>query len=155
MTLYAPPELVCTGWIASIPGFTADSIAPQLPADDTTWQVNGAVTMLVVGGTEDPYAAFYQTVFQVECWTCSPGSDKPQFLQSSNMAAQIRLACKDRMGAKRQVSVSANGVSYPQATVHDAVVLSAPRRAYGMKDDYAGHSFDLALYWVQDGLTTR
>lgn len=162
--LYCPPEWVCSGWIATIPGFQADSIAPVLPADDTTWQVNGAVTMFVVGGTEDPYAAWYRYVFQVECWTVNPGSNKPQWLQSADMAAQIRLACKDRMGAKRQVPVVAvvagpGGqqltTAYPDATVETAQVLSAQRRAYGAKSDYAGHSFDLLLTYVQDGLTTR
>lgn len=161
--LYCPPEWVCAGWIATIPGFKADSIAPVLPAANTTWQVNGAVTMMVVGGTEDLYAAYYQTVLQVECWTVNPGSNKPQWLQSANMGAQIRLACKDRMACKRQVPVVAivEGPSgpvrtvYPNATVEAAYVLSAPRRAYGLSSDYAGHSFDIAMHWIQDGLTTR
>jgi hypothetical protein len=161
--LYCPPEWVCAGWISTITGFRADSVAPVLPADDTTWQVNGAVTMMVVGGTEDPYTAWYQYVFQVECWTANPGSNKPQWLQSQAMAAQIRLATKDRMACKRQVPVVAvtQGPAgplrtvYPDATVEAAQVLSAQRRAYGQSSDYAGHSFDMALSWVQDGITTR
>lgn len=163
-SLLCPPEWVCCGWIATIQGFKADSIAPTLPEDDTTWQANGAVTMMVVGGTEDAYTAYYQTVFQVECTTATPGYNIPPWLQSSEMAAQIRLACKDRMGAKRQVPVVAitaapngavNRTTYPSATVHDAVVLSAPRRGYGSKADYAVTSFDMSLSWVQDGLITR
>jgi hypothetical protein len=161
--LYAPPEWVAAGWISTIDGFTPDWIGPELPASNTTWQVNGAVTMMVVGGTEDPYTAWYQYVFQVECWTVNPGSNKPQWLQSAEMAAQIRLACKDRMACKRQVPVVAvvQGPSgpvrtvYPSATVEAAQVLSAQRRAYGLSSDYAGHSFDMAISWVQDGITTR
>lgn len=67
--LFAPPELVMAAWISSIPGFVADSVGPTLPPDDTTWREHGAVTMFVVGGTEDPYVAISKTVLQVETWT--------------------------------------------------------------------------------------
>lgn len=154
-TLLVTPEDVLSAWIASIPGFTPDVVAPVLPADVTTWQNHGAVTMFVVGGTEHPYIPLAKTVLQVETWTCNPGSNEPKWRESRNMASQVRLACLDRTGMKRALQVTVNGVVYPAGSVESVYFLSTPRRAYGDRADYAGYLFDVAMTWFQEGLTIR
>lgn len=162
--LNCPPEYVMASWIATIPGFVADSIDPVLPADSSTWQRHGAVTMFVVGGTEHPYVAYSKTVLQVETWCCNPGSDKPPWLQSWALARQIRLACLDRINMHRPLPVVVQTVLddgevletvYPAASARSVMPLSVARRVYGQRADYAGHIFDLVMTWTQDGLTTR
>lgn len=154
-TLLAPAELVCAAWIASIPGFTADSVDPVLPEDDSTWVRHGAVTMMVVGGDEHPYIAVSRTVLQVVTWTCNPGSNRPEWFKSKQMASQIRMATLDRLNMHRPLQVEHGGDVYPGAIVHQAAILATARRTYGEKSDYAGHMFDLMLQWVQPGLVTR
>ena len=153
--LYCPPELVLAAWISSIPGLTVDSVAPQLPSDDTTWAANGAVMMLVVGGTDDPYMPYSRTVLQVECWGCAPGTDEPPWLLSWNLAARIRMACLDRVNFGRPLAISFNGVTYPGANTRGIYTLTTARRVYGDRADYAGHIFDVAMTWAQENLLVR
>lgn len=146
--LYATTELVAQAWIASIPGWQAQ-VGEQLPADNTTWAETGFVAVAVAGGSPDVDIAIKKPVVQVDCWACSPGSNKPPWGMANNLAEQIRAACYDHTTFGRELRPQLNGVVYPTAKATTVYPLTEPHRMYGDVGDNAGYSFDLMLNWVQ------
>lgn len=146
--LYATNELVAQAWISSIPGFDAD-VGEQLPADTSTWQQTGFVTVAVAGGAPDVDIAVKRPVVQVDCWATSPGSNKPPWWQANHLAETIRAACYDHAAFGRELHPQAGTVTYPTARALTAYVLTEPHRIYGDVADNAGYSFDLQLHWCQ------
>lgn len=150
--VHAQTPLVCVAWIASIPGLTADGAGPQLPADNATWAQNGYIVVPVtVGGTPHTVMPLRRPVVQLECWTCNPGSGKPDWPKAEDLAEQVRAATYDRRTFNRPLTVTLNGVPYPGARVLSARMLTEPHRIYGDQADYAGVLFSLALQWIQPG----
>ena len=147
-TLLANDELVGIAWIASIPGLVVDGVATQLPADESTWNTSGFITVAVVGGSPGQELPVRRPVFQVDCWANNPGSDKVPWWRANALAEQVRLGVYDRQRVHRGVQLTAGGKRYPNAAVLGAVMLTEPSRGYGDPGDYASYFFDLQMTWV-------
>lgn len=147
MPLIPSNELVATAWLKSIPGFAIDSVGTQLPSDETSWAANGAVTVKVAGGSPDIYLGVRNPVIQVDCWATIPNSDRLPWAQARAIAESIRFATMDSQNLGRTLSISANGVDYPNAWAEAAYFLTEPRDVYSDVGDYAGSSFDMQLSW--------
>ncbi|MEV7770582.1 hypothetical protein [Kitasatospora sp. NPDC086791] len=147
-------ELVCTQWIATIPGFTRTMVGTTLPPDvnaDGTpalWVATGFVTVAVAGGGPDPELPVNWPVMQIDCWATVPGSNKPPWNQAAALAGAIRRATWDRRNISRPLQITANGIAYPAAAVRTAYMPTAFRRIYDDQGDYARLQADLALSWV-------
>jgi hypothetical protein len=153
---FVSSDLVCVQWIASIPGFTADGVGTELPPDDTTWSAHGYVVVpTTVGGTPHSTIPMRRPVVQVECRAVLPGSDIPPWGMAADLADQIRSATYDRNNFGRLLTISVEGVAYPDAMVRSVKMLTEPHRMYGDSADYAGISFDLAFQWIQVGEVVR
>lgn len=153
---FTPNDLVYVAWISTIAGFTADGVGPVLPPDDTTWAAHGYVVVpMTVGGTPHSVMPLRRPVAQVECRAVTPGSGKPPWGKAADLAEQIRFATYDRLNFGRPLTVTLNGIPYPDAMVRSAKILTEPHRIYADAADYAGYSFDLALQWIQVGQTVR
>jgi hypothetical protein len=151
-------ELVTVAWIATIPGFSADFVATQLPPsankDGTpaAWTVTppfGFVTVTVVGGSEDPILPIYRPVMQIDCWATRQGSNKPPWYRANRLAKHISAATREMPAGPRRLAISANGVAYPPASVQRAQMMTSPRRMYDDAGDMARYQFDLGLQWIQ------
>lgn len=150
--LHAPTDLVAVTWISTIPGLVADGVATQLPADETTWAVNGFVVVpTTIGGTPHRNIPVRRPVVQVECWGTVPGSDKLPWGIPNQLAEQIRAGTYDRRTFGRALAIRAGSVTYPAASVKSATCLTEPRRIWSDVGDYAGFTFDLSLVWVAAG----
>lgn len=156
MLAHTPNSRVFVAWIASIAGLTADGVDTVLPPDDTTWQANGFIVVPgTVGGTPHATMPLRRPVGQVECWATKPGSEKPPWGKANDLAEQVRAATYDRVNYGRLLTITYNDVSYPQAMVRSAKMLTEPRQVWGDAADYAGWQFDLALQWIQVGEVIR
>lgn len=152
-------ELVAVAWISTIPGFTSGIVATQLPdsaapdgtpADWVATPPNGFVTVTVVGGGEDPLLPIHRPVCQVDCWATHPGaSNKPPWGWANRLAQHIAAATRDRIHLNRTLTISANGISYPAASVQGARMMTSPRRMWDDGGDFARYQFDLWLQWIQ------
>jgi len=149
--LRATSELVAVAWIGSVPGLSLGMVATTLPADDSSWPNAQFVTVAVIGGSPNIDLPVKAPVFQVDCWACKPGSNKPPWGKANALAEVIRYATLPRSGVNRLLTITANGVTYPPATVQAARLLTEPMRRYGDAADYANYSFDLAMTWVTAG----
>ena len=134
-------------WVASIPGFSPQMVATQLPAV-SQWSSTGFVTVSVVGGTPHPDLPLSQPVIQVDCYAVKPNSNKPNWLMAASLASALRYACWDRVTFPRLLSISSNGKAYPSAAVRSAYMTIQPRRVYADPGDYARYSTDIALVWA-------
>jgi len=148
LTLLPDDELVAMSWVASIPGFSPQMVATQLPADKSTWSATGFVTVSVVGGTPHPDLPLSQPVIQCDCYAVKPNSNKPNWLMAAALASALRYACWDRIGFPRLLDISSNGKAYPSAAVRSAYMTIQPRRVYADPGDYARYSTDIALVWA-------
>jgi hypothetical protein len=149
-TRLASAELVASAWIATIPGFTADGVSSQLPADETTWAANGYVVVPVtVGGSPHPTVPMQRPVLQVECWATNIASTRLPWGKASNLAEQIRIATYDRSGAFARLLNLEGG--YPPARVTSARVLTHPQRIWADTGDYAGFRLNLELQFTAAG----
>lgn len=145
-------RLVYVAWISTIAGLTASGVGNTLPPDDTTWSAGGYIVVpATVGGTPHTNAPLRRPVAQVECWATTPGSGKPPWNKAAQLAEQIRFASYDRINFGRLLTITENGVPYPDAMVRAVTMLTEPRQIWGDVADYAGWSFDLALQWIQPG----
>jgi hypothetical protein len=151
-------ELVAVAWISTIPGFTDGIVATQLPpttkadgspADWVAKPPNGFVQVTVVGGDEDPLLPIYRPVMQVDCWSTRPASNKPPWNWANRLARHISAATRDRIHLNRTLTISANGVAYPAASVQKAQMMTSPRRMWDDAGDFARYQFDLGLQWIQ------
>lgn len=150
--LHASTDLVAVAWIRGISGLVADGVATQLPADETTWAKNGFVVVPVqVGGTPHSTMPLRRPVVQVEAWGTVPGSDKLPWGIPSQLCEQIRMGCLDRTNFSRLLTITAGGVTYPNARVLSARMLTEPRRIWHDVGDFAGYMFNLALQWTAAG----
>lgn len=145
LTLQPNAELVATAWIAAISGFSSAMVATQLPADESTWQSSGFVTVKVVGGSPAPLIPTHAPVMQVDCWAVKPGSNKPPWFKANALAQAIWLASMQTFG--KEVALTAGGVSYPSAVVDTVTVTTEPRRKYGDIGKYACYTFDAQFRW--------
>jgi hypothetical protein len=153
---YANDEIVTIAWIASIPGFSPDMVATQLPPsankDGTPagWVVagKGFVTVAVAGGTPDPLLPVKRVVMQVDCWATRPGSNKPPWNVANALAMAIQFATWDRVTMSRRLTLGVRGQPYPMASVQGAAMMTAPRRILDDAGDFARYSFDLGLQWI-------
>jgi hypothetical protein len=150
-------ELVACAWISTIPGFSPSFVATQLPdpankdgtpADWVATPPYGFVVVTVVGGNEDDWLPVYRPVMQVDCWSTKPGSNKPPWFRANRLAKHISAATRDRHTLNRQLTIAANGVAYPSASVQRAAMLTSPRRMYDDVGDFARYQFDLQLSWI-------
>ncbi len=150
-------ELVAVAWIASIDGFNASFVATQLPepadakGQPASWVTTppyGFVTVSVVGGSEDPLLPIHRPVMQVDCWALRPGSGKPPWNTANRLASHIIAASRNGQATPRRLTISANGVDYPAATVQGAKALTSPRRILDDAGDFAHYSLDLWLQWI-------
>jgi hypothetical protein len=150
-------ELVAAAWIASITGLSPAMVATQLPAatlpnkKPAPWVATGFVTVAVVGGQVGDLLPVNEPVIQVDCYWVNPGSNKPPWFKANALASVIQRATWDRTGIPRLLTLTANGVTYPNATVQTAYVVTPPRRLYGDGADYARYQMDLALQWITTG----
>jgi hypothetical protein len=150
--LHAPTDLVAVAWIRSIPGLVADGVSTQLPADETSWSQNGFVVVpTTVGGSPHSTIPVHRPVVGVECWGTVPGSDRLPWGIPNQLALQIMAGCWDRTTFGRPLSITAGTVTYPQAHVLGAQVLTEPRRVWSDAGDFAGYIFDLQLHYVSAG----
>jgi hypothetical protein len=150
--LHASTDLVAVAWLRTLPGLVADGVANQLPADEKSWAANGFVVVpMAVGGTPHSTMPLRRPVLQVETWGTVPGSDKLPWGIPSQLCEQIRIGCLDRDSFSRLLQISANGVTYPNARVLSAKMLTEPKRIYHDVGDYAGNTFNLALQWISAG----
>lgn len=141
---------MAAAWIASIPGFTADGVSDQLPADETTWAAGGYVVVPVtVGGSPHPHIPLQRPVCQVECWATVPGSDRLPWGIARNLADQIRMATYPRDGTVSRPLALPDG--YPGARVLAASILTQAGRIWSDAGDYAGYRLNLALQFVASG----
>lgn len=150
--LHAPTDLVAQAWIRSIEGLVADGVAGQLPSDETTWAVNGFVVVpTTVGGSPHSSIPVRRPVLQVECWGTVPGSAKLPWGIPNQLAEQIRFGTYDRTTFGRPLIIKSGTVTYPQAHVLSAQIMTEPRRVWSDAGDYAGFLFDLMLQFVAAG----
>lgn len=150
--LHSTSDLVGCAWIRSIPGLTADGVATQLPADETSWSDNGFIVVPIhVGGTPHSNMALRRPVLQVETWATILGSDRLPWGMANQLAEQVRAGTYDRTTFGRPLTITAGKVTYPPARVLSARMLTEPRRIWSDQGDYAGYIFNLALQWVSAG----
>jgi len=150
--LHASTDLVAVAWLRTLPGLVADGVSNQLPADETTWAANGFVVVpMTVGGTPHSTMPLRRPVVQVECWGTVPGSDKLPWGIPSQLCEQIRMGCLDRQNFSRLLNISASSVTYPDARVISAKMLTEPHRVWHDSGDYAGMLFSMALQWIGSG----
>ena len=153
---HTPNAAVFIAWISTIADFTADGVDTELPQDTSTWSAHGFIVVpTTVGGTPHSVIPVRRPVGQVECRAVSPGSGRPPWGKAEDLAEQIRYATYDRNNFGRPLTVSYNGMPYPDALVRSAKFMTEPHRMYADGADYAGSSFDLALQWVQVGEVVR
>lgn len=147
--LHPTTDLVAVAWLRTVPGLVADGVATQLPADETTWAANGFVVVPVqVGGTPHGTIPLRRPVVQVETWGTVPGSDKLPWGIPNQLMEQIRMGTLDRTTFNRPLPITANGVTYPNARVLSARMLTEPRRIWSDAGDYAGFMANVALQWI-------
>lgn len=151
LPLLATSELVACAWIGSIDGLSPQMTATTLPPNDAAWAPTGFVTVSVVGGSPDIYNPVKKPVMQIDCYATRPGSNKPPWGQANVIAETIRYATLQRTGFNRELSLSANGVSYPSAAVQSAYLMTEMRRMYSDAADYAHYSFDMQMTWITIG----
>ncbi|MGH3205103.1 MAG: hypothetical protein ACRDP5_24095 [Streptosporangiaceae bacterium] len=148
-SLHPSTDLVAAEWIRTIPGLTADGVGNQLPADETTWAINGYVVVPVtVGGTPHSTTPLRRPVVQVECWADNLSSDKIPWQKAAQLAEQIRFGTYDRATFGRALAIVNGPVSYGIATVKSALMLTEPHRIWSDAGDYGGYGFDLRLDWT-------
>jgi hypothetical protein len=147
-------DLVFVEWITTIAGLTADGVATQLPADESTWAVNGFIVVpTTVGGSPHESIPVRRPVGQVECWATNAGSDRLPWGRANLLADQVRMGTYDRLNFNRPLQITRGTVTYPGAVAKRAQMMSEPRRVWSDVGDYAGFVFDLLLEWVQTGET--
>lgn len=159
LPIFPGDEQVGVAWISTVPGFTPEMAGTQLPPDDdgqggpAPWVATGFATVAVVGGGPDAYLPVSRPVYQVDLWAVLPGSGDPPWEFARALATAIVLDARERTVPARVLTIIANGVTYPPATVRSAIVVTAPRRIYGDPGDAARYSMDLSLDWVAVGDT--
>jgi len=142
-------DLVAVAWIATITGLTADGVADQLPADQSTWTENGFVAVpATVGGTPHATSPVRRPVVQVDCWATNLNSDKIPWQRAAQLVEQIRFGTLDRRTFGRALTITNGPVSFGIATVKSARMLTEPRRIWSDAGDYGGYIFDLRLTWT-------
>jgi hypothetical protein len=147
---YATSRLVAAAWIASIPDLTASGVGNQLPANESTWAQGGYVVVpATVGGTPHMYAPLRRPVCQVECWATVLNSATLPWAMAADLCEQIYRATLDRHTFGGLLTITDDGVPYPDAMVRAATVLTEPHQMWSDVGDYAGWSFDLQLQWIQ------
>lgn len=161
LPLLPTSELVAVSWLGSIPALQplggTQMVATTLPADvdasnnPAAWVQTGFITVTVVGGSPDIYLPVKRPVFQVDCWAAKPGSNRPPWWQANALAETIRYATLQRLGFNRPLTITVNGVSYPNAMVTSAYMVTEFRRIYSDAADYARYAGDLALTWITPG----
>jgi hypothetical protein len=134
-------------WIGTIPGFSPDMVATQLPTDTSTWARTGFVTVSVVGGTPAADLPVKKPVMQIDGWAVKPGSNKPRWAPANLLLEVIRYAALQRTGFNRLLNPVAGNVSYPACVVDSVVFLTEPRRGYGDPGDYARYTVDAQFTW--------
>lgn len=153
---HATTDLVAVAWLRTLPGLVADGVSNQLPADEKSWAANGFVVVpMTVGGTPASTAPIRRPVVQVETWGTVPGSDKLPWGIPSQLCEQIRMGCLERQNIGRLLLISAGGLTYPNARVLSATMLTEPKRVLHDAGDYAGNLFNLGLQWVSAGETIQ
>jgi hypothetical protein len=85
-------ELTAISWISSIQGLQVDGVATQLPADESSWNTYGFITVAVIGGAPNPDMNLRKPVFQLDCWANNPGSDKIPWWRANALAEQVRAS---------------------------------------------------------------
>jgi hypothetical protein len=140
-------------WIGSLPGLSTQMVATQLPDDTSKWASTGFIVVTTVGGIQDAYLPVNLPVMQVDCYAVNPGSNKPPWFKANNLASLVQRGCWDRYHINRLLTITAGGVTYPQATVLTAYLTTPPRRLYEDPGDFARYQFDLALTWITSGDT--
>lgn len=150
MPSYATNRLVFLTWIAGIPDLTASGVGNQLPADETSWSQGGYIVVpATVGGSPHMYSPLHRPVGQVECWATIPGSDKLPWNLAADLCEQVYRATLDRQNFGHLLTITENGVPYPDAMVRSARVMTEPHQMWSDVGDYAGFGFDLQLQWIQ------
>lgn len=162
-TLLLPDsELVASGWLAAIPGWSSAMVGTTLPRLGPNgplpdWVDTGFVTVAVVGGTPASHVPQAEPVLSVNCWavnaSCAgPGQpinvqNKPPWGRASQLAEQIRAAAYvlDK-GIGRGVTMPVPG--YAHAAVTSALLLTEPRRMPSDMAGYARYQLDIQLTWV-------
>jgi len=139
-------DLVVQGWLAGVPGLSEAMVASTLPSDVTGWAVSGFVQVTTVGGTPDAYVPMREPVVSVDCWAVAPNSSKPPWGKANNLAEHIAAACQDHRGCNRVVILPEG---YPPVRVHQAYLLTEPRRIPSDDGAYARYQMDLALHWTE------
>lgn len=147
MALFLPTnELVAVHWLKSIDGIPSNSVATELPADNSTWAASGFVQVSVAGGSPDLYTPQNQPLLQIDCWAAKPNSEKPPWAKANNLAEIIKAAVYE----KRYWGHLALPPQYENCRVLGSVVASEPRKVLGDEARFACYTFDLQLFWVRD-----
>lgn len=163
-TLLLPnSELVASGWLAAIPGWSSAMVGTTLPRIGSSgplpsWVATGFATVQVVGGTPGALMASAEPVVSINLWavnatqTGGPAgpvnvSNKPPWGDAAQLAEQIRQAAYTLdKGAGRSVAMAAPG--YAHAAVTGAQLLTEPRRLLADIAGYARYQMEIQLRWV-------
>jgi len=143
----ANSELVSVAWLQSCPGIPANSVATQLPADNTTWAASGFVKAgPVVGGGAGMYVGFNNPVIQIEAYAMNLNSKNPAWDKAADLMEYIRAGTLNYALLGFALTLRSG---YRQAIVKTAYLTSEPRRIEGNTAGYAVMEADLALGWVE------
>lgn len=143
--LRANTDLVTVGWLAGVPGLNGSMVASTLPSDVSGWAASGFVQVSTVGGAPDAYVPMRGPVVSVDCWAVSPNSARPPWGKANNLAEHVAAACQDHRGCTRVVVLPGE---YPAVRVHQAYLLTEPRRVSEDDGAYARYQFDMAIHWT-------
>jgi hypothetical protein len=154
MSMNPNNDMVAEAWVAGVTGLSAAMVATNLPQDNSTWAVNGFVTVSVVGGSPDLYLPVRKPVVQVDAWAVNPNSGRAPWWKANYLAELIRAHVEAGAATyTRQVILTGKG-DYRNAVVFEAILRTEPRRAIaqgmmptGDEASYARYMLDLELAW--------
>jgi hypothetical protein len=143
----ATAELAAVAWLKSLNGLGDGMVATQLPKDQDTWTATGFVVVAAdVGGAQNGYVPWRQSVLQLETYGVNPRTLNPDWATANYLAELIVAAAtgNENLGVEL-----ATRDGYAPIRVTDASPATAPNRAETDPSSYALYRTDLALNWVQ------
>ena len=144
LRLRPTPELVAIAWLTTIVG---DRVATTLPKDNSSWAASGFCTVTSAGGTPNLYVPLREPVMGVDCWACSPQSQKPPWNIAAGLAEAVQAACYDHPAIPQTVALPSG---YPAARVLSAYTAGEHRRVPDDPSSYARYSIPgLVIAWTE------
>jgi hypothetical protein len=149
--LRANTGLVAIAWLGGVTGLSTAMVASRLPTDNSTWAASGFVTVRTTGGSSAVDYALRQPIVTIDCYACTPTSNKPPWGKAWHLAETIHAATEPTNDAARR-AVYRDLVlpgNYPDARVVGATARSEPREAYGDPGGLAHVLLDVEFDWVE------